>query len=1007
MILLSLAFVYHFSNSRLANLTTKQQCLFVGISSGAIAVTGMLLSIETIPGVMMSGRVIVAIAGLFGGICSALPAIIMISLWQIWSGGVWMLPAMGINITGGILGVLAHQRFKDRFEQIRFHHLLGLGLMLGVNDWVWNLGKFNESIQSFSPQILVLYPLAALIMAHLILNDKKRSISDAALQKNEKKYRVLVDEMPDVRYRSDLAGNITFISKAVFHMFGYTQEEGIGMNSADIYVDPDERQTFIAQLQKTGEIFDYQTQLRHRDGSIWWGSTSARFLKDQQGKPIGVEGITRDITKRKRQEDLQAAQLRLVEFGANHSITELLQKIIDEAETLTNSCIGFFHFLEADQNTISRQAWSTDTQSLCRSDTAQSHYPVSDAGLWSDCIHSRKTLIQNTYENPSQGSGLPGGHVPLERFMVVPVIREDRVEAILGLGNKAFNYDTLDKDSINQLATFAWETVVRKQAEEALADQETKLRAVFNQTYQLMGLFSTNGTYLAVNRAAIEFCGFDESTLKEYVVWDSPWWHHSEKEQERARKAFCKASAGEFLRFEITNIDQRGRTRTLDTSIRPIFNENKEVIFVCVEGRDITDEKEAEEEKRTLEAQLLQSQKLEAIGTLAGGVAHDFNNILSGIIGFVELAQEDIREGDPVKYYIDQISQSSYRASDLVEQILLFSRQKDQEMKPVNAMVLIKEVIQLLRSTISKSIEIQTRFSAENPMVMSSPSQIHQILMNLCTNSMHAMEKKGGTLSVFLDTISLDQKSASLYSDLSPGPFLKLMVSDTGHGIPDKIINRIFDPFFSTKPRGEGTGLGLAVVHGIVKKSKGNIFVESSHAKGTDILVFLPLVEASKPGEGTGEIKPHRGDEHILFVDDELLLVEPGTEILQRQGYQVTAESDSSKAWALFSEDPDRFDIVITDNQMPGMNGLDLARKMIDLRPHIPIIMCTGFGDTLTVNQAREIGIKTIVYKPIIKHKLASAIRRILDEPIDKPLVKPLDETKTDKGIQNGQCIDR
>lgn len=471
-ILLSLPFIYHLSNSKLARRTIKKQGLLVGILFGLIAVMGMLFSVKIRPGVLMDGRIIVAIAGLFGGACSAIPAIIMILLCQFWIGGEWMLPGMGASISGAILGVLAHWGFKNKFEQIRSHHLLLLGFLLGATGWVWNLGYRDESIQSFFLQVMVLYPLSTLILSHLILSEKKRSAFEQALAQSAKEYRTLVDEMPDIRYRSDLDGNISFVSKAGYAMFGYTPAEAIGMNLTKIYVDPKERKNYITQLQEKGEVSDFQTQLRHKDGTIRWGSTNARLFRDSQGEPIGIEGITRDVTRSKRRDDLKAAQLRLVEYGMNHSVVQILQKITDEAEALTNSSIGFFHFLEEDQNSILRQAWSTRTHRHCGSDVHQFHLPVEQAGRWADCIRSRQPVIQNNYQALSHKSGLPEGHAPLERFMVIPIIREDKVKAILGLGNKAFDYDDLDEDILRQLATFAWEIVVRKQAEKALLDRE-------------------------------------------------------------------------------------------------------------------------------------------------------------------------------------------------------------------------------------------------------------------------------------------------------------------------------------------------------------------------------------------------------------------------------------------------------------------------------------------------------------------------------------------------------
>ncbi|MBI9091563.1 MAG: PAS domain S-box protein [Desulfobacterium sp.] len=988
-VILSLLLLYHIVYPSLRRLSQAMRHLALGFLFGGMALIGMALCVEIEPGVILDSRlVLVPMAGLCGGFLAAIPAVFITCLYRIWLGGAGTLAGVGAVLTGAAIGVAVYYGFKKKLDEIRYYHILAFAILVTLNALAWipalPIDHWGSSFYTIVIIVSIFFPFSSMLLSGFILTEKKRVLGDLILREGEENYWSLMEKMPDLLYKTDLNGNILFVSKATLPLFGYRQEEGIGMKTADFYVNPEDRERFIAELKRKGKITDFQTRLRHRNGSIWWSSTNARLFKNSQGKILGIEGIIRNITQRKYQDGLTAAQLRLVDYTAGHTVPQLLQKIIDEAEALTHSKVGFFHFLDQDQSVISRQGWSTNTRRLCKSDIVQPHFPISDQDIWTECIKGCRPVIRNNYPQSIPESVLPNGHPPLARFLIIPIIRNGKVEALLGLGNKSFDYDEMDMDTVGQLARFAWETVVRKRAEEALVERETLLRAVFDQTYQLMALFSTDGKFIAVNRASTEFAEVDESFLIGKTMWETLWWKDSPEKRDRAINTFSKSVAGEFLRFETANLTKNGAPRTIDTSLRPIFNDEGEVIFICAEGRDITDKKAAEKENAKLEAQLLQAHKLEAIGTLAGGVAHDFNNILAGIIGLAELAQEDVGKADPLKYYIDQIALSGYRAKDLVEQILLFSQQKDQDMQSVDLKVMAKEVVRLLRSTVPRTIEIKTRFLPEKAMVMSSPAQIHQILMNLCSNAVHAMTPRGGDLLISMEEATLNRNDLSTLPGLTPGAFLILKVCDSGHGIPPDILDKVFDPFFSTKVRGEGTGLGLAVVHGIVTKHGGEIRVESMPGRGTVVSIYLPRAKDEVAQNLPMDMDINGGNEHILLVDDEPLIIESISRMLKRLGYRVTGVLDSREAWDLFSENPDRFDLVVTDNQMPHMGGISLSEKMFALNPHTHIILCTGFGDRLTIRLARQIGIKAIVYKPVIKAKIAAEIRWILDTPESK-----------------------
>ncbi|MBN1906237.1 MAG: response regulator [Deltaproteobacteria bacterium] len=385
-----------------------------------------------------------------------------------------------------------------------------------------------------------------------------------------------------------------------------------------------------------------------------------------------------------------------------------------------------------------------------------------------------------------------------------------------------------------------------------------------------------------------------------------------------------------------------------------------------------------EEKKKQVEVLLQQAQKMEAIGTLAGGIAHDFNNILQSIMLNTELAQFENSGNNVVQHRMDEVLKASKRATDLVKQILTFSRQSEIELRPLKISLVVKEALKMLRSSLPSTIEITTSISTEDDLALADPTQIHQVVMNLCTNSAHAMREKGGTLSVKLEPLLIQPESATLYPELIPGPYVCLSVSDTGCGIDKNILDRIFDPFFTTKERGEGTGLGLAVVYGIIKELKGTIRVESEKDMGAGFTILLPRIQRPAKTEADEARPIPHGTETMLLVDDEEGLLVAQKKIFERLGYRVETHSSSLGAFEAFRADPKRFDIVITDQTMPKMTGAQLAKEFMKIRPDIPIILCTGFSDVISEEEAKAIGIKEFIMKPIVISDIACKVREIL-----------------------------
>jgi len=394
---------------------------------------------------------------------------------------------------------------------------------------------------------------------------------------------------------------------------------------------------------------------------------------------------------------------------------------------------------------------------------------------------------------------------------------------------------------------------------------------------------------------------------------------------------------------------------------------------------DITSRKQAEEKEKKLETQLRQAQKMEAIGTLAGGIAHDFNNVLYAIIGYTELSMGAVPEGSKARSNLHEVLKAADRATDMIQQILTFSRKTEKEKKPTNVQSVLKEAVKLIRTSLPSTIEIRQDIDADCDPVMADPTQIHEIIMNLGTNSYHAMRDKGGVLGITLRQEEIGSDDSKYDLDLHPGPYLKLIVEDTGHGIAGNVMGRIFDPYFTTKGVGEGTGMGLSVVHGIVKDHGGDIKVYSEPGKGTAFHVYLPVIET-----GTVERKiisagpAPTGTERILFVDDEETIVYMTQQILESLGYHVTPHTSSVEALEAFRARPDEFDLVITDMTMPNMTGAELAPRLLEIRSDIPIILCTGFSEIMDENKAKAIGIREYVMKPIVRDEIARKIRKVM-----------------------------
>jgi PAS domain S-box-containing protein len=514
----------------------------------------------------------------------------------------------------------------------------------------------------------------------------------------------------------------------------------------------------------------------------------------------------------------------------------------------------------------------------------------------------------------------------------------------------------------------------RRHVEEALVRAEEKYRSIFENAME--GIYQTtlSGRCISINPAFANILGYDSPEEVLNTITDLSHQLYV-KPEHRAELLRLLNQQSMVHNFETQFYRKDGSIAWVTLNIRAVRDKTGQVSYLEGTAEDISD-------RKVLENRLVQAQKMEAIGALAGGIAHDFNNILAPIIGYSELALREISEDTRLHRNIEQVFRSGCRAKDLVKQILTFSRKTEQEFRPVQVSMLVKETLQMLRSTLPSTIEICQNIDedAADITVMADPTQIHQVLMNLCTNAAHAMREKGGVLSVALATMDMGSAPGTEIPGLEDGYYLRLSVSDTGHGMDEAIRQRIFEPYFTTKGADEGTGLGLAVVYGIVKSVRGGIAVSSRLGEGASFHVFFPIAETIEVASADIAAPLLTGSGRILVVDDEKYVVEILKEMLEKLGYQVTARYSSTDALGAFQAQHEHFEMVITDQTMPQMTGTELAKEFLKIRPDIPIILCTGFSEMVDEAKARKIGIKAFLMKPVALQQLAQQMQRLLNQ---------------------------
>ena len=777
--------------------------------------------------------------------------------------------------------------------------------------------------------------------------------AEKALRESEERFRKMAEVSPDIFWIAtpDLSRNI-YLSPAFEKIFGIPREQLYRDAKAwPRIIHPEDREKTIALFEKAlGQDREIEYRIVRPDGTIRRVRDRVSSIRDNQGAVMAITGMVEDITERRQaEEDLRVSE----------QCYRLLAENVQDVIWVVDKDLHFTYVSPS----VERVHGFTVEETL-RADYQDFVTPGSLSLILAKIQEENLELLLSDQ-----------GHDPSwSRTLELEVIRKDKT-----LITAEITVSVLpdEKGAPSGLIGVTRDITKRRRAEDALRESEERFRKIAEVSSDLFWMVTPDWSRTMYVSAAFEkIFGIPcDEVYRDPLAW-LELVHPEDLERE---KNLVQNYAGQDQEHEYRIVRRDGTIRWIKNRGSSMRDAEGNVLFLSGMAEDITERKQAEEERRTYEMRLMRAQKMEAIGTLAGGIAHDFNNILSAIIGYSELAQEDLDHDSHAHTCIEEILKAGERATDLVRQILTFSRQVETVRRPVKVHLIAKEVLKLLRSSIPSTITLREHIDSSSGAVFADATQIHQVIMNLCTNAYQAMLGKAGEITLSLESVRLDSRSASRCLHLHEGPYLKLSVRDTGCGMDHETMRRIFDPFFTTKEKGKGTGLGLATVHGIVADLGGAVLVESRPGEGSSFDVYLPRCtdeagdspsKGGQPATGNGEC--------ILLVDDEEAIVHFTRAMLEQLGYTVCSMTSSIDALMTFKADPERFNLVITDQTMPSLTGMQLASNILGIRPGVPIILTTGFSETLTPEAALSQGISQYVEKPFTKNTLAAAIRRAL-----------------------------
>ncbi|MBN1523455.1 MAG: GAF domain-containing protein [Spirochaetales bacterium] len=804
-------------------------------------------------------------------------------------------------------------------------------------------------------------------------------------KQTERKYRLAMEAAQEGLWDWDIEHSSVYYSPGWAAILGETEVPAL-FKSWEDRIHPDDRKTTRKTLQQhldgKTEFWRYEHRLRMKDGSWKWVVVRGRIVeRDMQDRPKRMIGTMIDISAKKQAEVEKEQVLKKLEMRQREQDALLLasrevlgstdfsgtaRKIFDMVCELTGATSGYIALLneKGDNNDV---LFLESGGRPCSVDPA---LPMPIRGLRSIAYETGQVVFENNFTECEWNHLLPKGHVVLRNVLFAPLKNKNIVVGVLGLANKAGDFSENDKRVVDAFASLAAIALQSSRNVQELKKERDFSESIIETAQAVIIVLDTEGKIVQINNYMEELSGYRLSE-----VMGKDWFQTFliPENQKTTCELFMPAISGKSTRGNIDFICTKdNRIIPIEWHEKPLKDEYGKTQGLLAVGIDIS-------ERLKLEAQLRQSDKMKAIGQLAGGIAHDFNNILGAIIGFAEMSLD---EADPESFIgrnLYRILSAGDRAKNLVNQILAFSRQHGEKKVPIFIRPILKEVIQLLRATLPTTIDIRHTLAGDTKPVLADATRIHEIVMNLCTNAAYAIGEKG-VIKITHCEKKVESMLESRWFITPPGWYSVISIKDNGIGIPVETLPNIFEPFFTTKAVGEGTGMGLSVVFGILESHGGNIFVDSRPEKGSCFTVYLPKTEERYILEQDEEITVQGGSERIMLIDDEEILMIVLKEMLEKMGYSVQTFSSSKKALKEFVRKPDAYDLVITDQTMPGLTGIELAQCMLKKRKDLPIILCTGYSRTVDENTAREAGIKDFVLKPVYKKDLAAQIRRVLDE---------------------------
>jgi PAS domain S-box-containing protein len=811
------------------------------------------------------------------------------------------------------------------------------------------------------------------------ITERKRA--ESALRASEERFRSLIMATTQIVWTTNAEGNAEADIPTWRAFTGQTLEEmrGAGWNSA---LHPDDRARTMAVWQRavaSKSLYDCEFRVRRHDGAYRHLAVRGVPVLNTDGSLREWIGACTDITER-----MSAEEHRRKEAERNHLLLQLYEKAalltdkelydysLGQAVRLTDSSIGFFHLLSEDQQTVNLTTWFGEAMKSCTT-SPKGQYPIAQAGNWLDCARLKQPVIYNDYPSSPNRKGLPAGHVPVHRFMSIPVLEGDKVRIIFGVGNKTANYEDQDVVQLQLVANELFKILLQRQADLALRASELKFRRLNESMMDAFVIVDMADHLQEFNGAFQAMLGYSVEELHHLTFSDLiPQKWHTYRAKIIAEQILPRGYS------DVVELEHRRKDGTeFPVEVRAflIKDDAGQPAFMWAIIRDIT-------ERKRLEEQLRQSQKMDAFGKLAGGVAHDFNNLLVIINGYSELILNGMAlTAEKQRECLREIRKAGDRAASLTRQLLAFSRKQLLQPVVLDLNHLISEMEKMLRRLIHEDIGLKLLLDPALGQVKADPGQIEQVIMNLVINARDAMPT-GGHLTIETKNIGLDQEYARKHVDVQPGEYAMLAVADTGCGMDEVTMSRIFEPFFTTKEVGKGTGLGLATVHGIVKQSGGTVEVYSEVGLGTTFKIYLPRImeQVSSHTPVPAHSLMPRGTETILLAEDEEEVRVTIRLALESQGYTVLIARNGEEALQIFQKHRGPIHLLVSDLVMPKMSGHQLAERLVSLQPNIKILYISGYADDTIVRHGVLETDTAFVQKPFSLTILARKVREVLDQ---------------------------